>query len=120
MRISDWSSDVCSSDLPNPGTPGVFCICGPLLSGRVRLNPGNRGGNLDGNGGTAPTVTAKGGAVALTDTAIRRAKPEDKPQKLRDGGGLYLLMRPDGASWWRIEREKVVSVESVSVRVDHG
>src|SRR3546814_17998707 len=78
MRISDWSSDVCSSDLPNPGTPGVFCICGPLLSGRVRLNPGNRGGNLDGNGATAPTVTAKGGAVALTDTAIRRAKRSEE------------------------------------------
>src|SRR3546814_10522558 len=109
MRISDWSSDVCSSDLPNPGTPGVFCICGPLLSGRVRLNPGNRGGNLDGNGATAPTVTAKGGAVALTDTAIRRAKPEDKPQKLRDGGGLYLLMRPDGARWWRMDYRRPVT-----------
>src|SRR3546814_5174208 len=88
MRISDWSSDVCSSDL---------------------LNPGNRGGNLDGNGATAPTVTAKGGAVALTDTAIRRAKPEDKPQKLRDGGGLYLLMRPDGARWWRMDYRRPVT-----------
>src|SRR3546814_1685780 len=24
MRISDWSSDVCSSDLPNPGPDGQF------------------------------------------------------------------------------------------------
>ena len=39
--------------------------------------------------------------MSLTDTAIRKAKPADKPQKLRDGGGLYLLLRPDGARWWR-------------------
>ena len=35
--------------------------------------------------------------MSLTDTAIRKAKPAAKPQKLRDGGGLYLLLRPDGA-----------------------
>lgn len=35
----------------------------------------------------------------LTDTAIRKAKPSDKPAKLADGGGLYLLLRPDGARW---------------------
>src|SRR3546814_3912970 len=26
MRISDWSSDVCSSDLPAPDAPGSFVI----------------------------------------------------------------------------------------------
>lgn len=41
--------------------------------------------------------------MPLTDTAIRRAKPADKPQKLRDGQGLYLLLRPDGARWWRYD-----------------
>ena len=30
--------------------------------------------------------------MALTDTAIRKAKPGTKPQKLADGGGLYLLL----------------------------
>lgn len=38
--------------------------------------------------------------MPLTDTAIRKAKPADKPQKLRDGNGLYLLLQPDGARWW--------------------
>lgn len=39
--------------------------------------------------------------MPLSDTAIRNAKPAAMPQKLRDGGGLYLLLRPDGARWWR-------------------
>ncbi|WP_338333937.1 Arm DNA-binding domain-containing protein, partial [Xanthomonas citri] len=39
--------------------------------------------------------------MPLTDTAIRKAKPVATVQKLRDGGGLYLLLRPDGAKWWR-------------------
>lgn len=39
----------------------------------------------------------------LTDPAIRKAKPGSKPIKLADGGGLYLLLRPDGARWWRFD-----------------
>lgn len=39
--------------------------------------------------------------MPLTDTAIRKARPGDKPVKLADEGGLYLLLRPDGARWWR-------------------
>lgn len=47
--------------------------------------------------------------MALTDTAIRKTKPTDKPQKLRDGGGLYLLLRPDGARWWRMDYRRPVT-----------
>lgn len=39
----------------------------------------------------------------LTDTAIRKAKPGDKPVKLADGGGLYLDLRPSGARYWRMK-----------------
>lgn len=45
----------------------------------------------------------------LTDTAIRKAKPGDKPAKLADGGGLYLLLRPDGARWWRWDYRRPVT-----------
>ena len=45
----------------------------------------------------------------LSDTAIRKARPTDKPQKLRDGGGLYLLLRPDGARWWRWDYRRPVT-----------
>ncbi|VEE51941.1 Arm DNA-binding domain-containing protein [Stenotrophomonas maltophilia] len=37
----------------------------------------------------------------LTDAVIRRAKPSDKPQKITDGGGLYLHLTPIGARNWR-------------------
>ena len=35
----------------------------------------------------------------LTDTKIRAAKPTEKPYKLADGEGLYLLINPDGGRW---------------------
>lgn len=39
--------------------------------------------------------------MALTDTAIRTAKPQAKPYKLSDSGGLYLEVAPSGGKWWR-------------------
>jgi len=47
--------------------------------------------------------------MPLTDTAIRKTKPTDALQKLRDGGGLYLLLRPDGAKWWRWDYRRPVT-----------
>ncbi len=32
----------------------------------------------------------------LTDLAVRKAAPRDKPYKLSDGGGLYLLVTKAG------------------------
>ena len=37
----------------------------------------------------------------LTDAKITRTAPADKPIKLRDDRGLYLILRPSGARWWR-------------------
>ena len=39
--------------------------------------------------------------MPLTDTAVRSAKPREKPFKLFDGGGLHLLVNPAGGKWWR-------------------
>lgn len=39
----------------------------------------------------------------LTDVAVRNSKPTDKDQRLNDGGGLYLLIKPTGAKWWRLD-----------------
>lgn len=45
----------------------------------------------------------------LTDTAIRKAKPGPKPTKLRDGGGLYVQLNPDGSRWWRWDYRRPVT-----------
>ncbi len=50
----------------------------------------------------------------LTDTAIRNLKPSPKACKLFDGGGLFLLVKPNGARLWRMKyrvdgREKLIS-----------
>lgn len=41
--------------------------------------------------------------MALTAIEIKGAKTTDKPQKLSDGGGLYLLLHPNGAKYWRMD-----------------
>jgi integrase len=37
----------------------------------------------------------------LTDSLIRSAKRGERPRKLSDGGGLYLLVAPNGGRYWR-------------------
>jgi hypothetical protein len=45
----------------------------------------------------------RGQALALTDVAIRQAKPVAKQYKLTDGAGLYLLVTPAGGKLWRLK-----------------
>ncbi len=41
--------------------------------------------------------------MALSDTAIRNAKPGAKRVRLFDGGGLYVEVAPGGGKWWRLK-----------------
>ena len=41
--------------------------------------------------------------MPLTETKIRAVKATEKPLKLFDGGGLYLLVSPNGGRWWRLK-----------------
>jgi integrase len=41
--------------------------------------------------------------MPLTDVACRNAKASDKPIKLFDGQGLYLLVQPSGSKLWRLK-----------------
>ncbi len=41
--------------------------------------------------------------MRLTDTRVRNAKPQAKAYKLSDGGGMYLLVKPDGGRYWRLD-----------------
>ncbi len=39
--------------------------------------------------------------MALTDTKVRSAKPEDNANPLSDGDGLFLLVHANGSKYWR-------------------
>jgi len=41
--------------------------------------------------------------MRITDLQIRNAKPGGKPFKVADGGGLYLLVQPNGTRAWRMD-----------------
>lgn len=41
--------------------------------------------------------------MPLSDISIRKAKPADKPKKLSDERGLFLLVHPKGGKWWRFK-----------------
>jgi hypothetical protein len=58
--------------------------------------------------------------MALTDIAIRNAKPRAKPYKMGDGFGLFLLIQPSGGKLWRFKyrfegREKKLAIGTYSV-----
>ncbi|WP_296749118.1 diguanylate cyclase, partial [Thiobacillus sp.] len=42
-------------------------------------------------------------AAPLTESRIRQTPAADRPTKLADGGGMYLLLRPDGSRYWRLD-----------------
>lgn len=41
--------------------------------------------------------------MPLTDLAVKSAKPQEKPYKLTDGNGMFLLVTPTGAKSWRLK-----------------
>ena len=51
----------------------------------------------------------------LPEISVRNAKGKDKPYKLSDGGGLYLLVNPNSSKYWRLKyrlhgKEKTLSL----------
>src|SRR3546814_16491735 len=103
MRISDWSSDVCSSDLPKwprepaPGFPPLLCQASQRRQNqapRLRL-------------GTAPLLRAP---PTLDRQPSKPSRPSAFPPKFNP---VRILFCPR-------DRKSVVSGKSVSVRVDLG
>src|SRR3546814_20042037 len=95
MRISDWSSDVCSSDLPTLPIP-------PALRGRSQLA---RNSHLSDN-------TPDSG-----DTAAKRVR---KPRATKAAKAPATPDAPAAPTPAPTDRKRVVEGKSVSVRVDHG
>src|SRR3546814_15780170 len=94
MRISDWSSDVCSSDLLNAGSG----TASPHRKPRAEAGKLGCGGRIDRRG-------ARLGLLRLPATVgyARNFRRVDR--------------QPDGA---RTDRKSVVSGKGVSVSVDTG
>jgi len=54
-------------------------------------------------------------SVALTDTKVRTVKPKEKPFKIADGKGLFLVVQPNGSKYWRFryrfaDKEKLLAL----------
>ncbi|MBL7638001.1 tyrosine-type recombinase/integrase [Atlantibacter hermannii] len=53
--------------------------------------------------------------MKLTARQVDTSKPKDKPYKLSDGGGLYLLVNSNGSRYWRLKyrvagKEKLLAI----------
>jgi integrase len=53
--------------------------------------------------------------MALTDTAVKNAKPAEKPYKLFDGGGMYLEVSPKGGKCWRFKYRRPITEKENSL-----
>ena len=51
----------------------------------------------------------------LKDITIRNAKHTNKDLRLNDGGGLYLLLKPNGAKWWRFDYTFLAKRKTISL-----
>src|SRR3990167_3068535 len=45
----------------------------------------------------------------LSPSQVQNAKPKATPYKLRDPGGLFLLVNSDGSKWWRHDYRRPVT-----------
>src|SRR3546814_17244223 len=113
MRISDWSSDVCSSDLDGDGRPAdAGAEVGDAATVELLVEAGHRGQpRLDevvGEGGTVDPAlpVAEVGAIALVGHASAGAV-----------GGRHLVEHAGDADQHRRERRYVVAVRSEERRV---
>src|SRR3546814_21189091 len=99
MRISDWSSDVCSSDLRRSGSGGASARGAPGIGSGTRASPSRRP--------AAPCRTASSGENSLNAQVI-----EQRQQRQAPDGEVVAVDAGD--------RKRVVEGKSVSVRVGLG
>ena len=41
--------------------------------------------------------------MSLSELQVRNSKPRERPYKLADGAGLFLLVQPNGSKLWRVK-----------------
>ena len=59
--------------------------------------------------------------MTLTAIKVEKAKAESRPVKLSDAAGMYLLVRPNGAKYWRLAyryngKQKLLEIGRASCR----
>src|SRR3546814_17036042 len=116
MRISDWSSDVCSSDLYG-GSPVRPCRRGGTGRGGLRRGrEGARGGGGAGGGRRARhglCDAARDGRGVAGDELGRSAPDAARRPRARAGANTRRAAGEGG-------RQNVVEGKTVSVRVESG
>jgi hypothetical protein len=50
-----------------------------------------------------PSALKRYPQMPLSDTACKNAKPKDKPYKLADEKGMFLLINPNGSKYFRLK-----------------
>ncbi|MCO1811738.1 DUF4102 domain-containing protein [Pseudomonas aeruginosa] len=58
--------------------------------------------------------------IPLSDSKCEAAKPREKPYKLADGQGLYLLVRPTGSKVWRLKYNRPGGQENTLTFGEYG
>ena len=96
-----------------PARPNVH-LRPPLCACSQRIW-GYRGVQLNRRNSRYPqTLTKWSISVPLTDLKIKTTKPANKPFKLSDGGGLYLLVSLSGSKLWRMKYRYLGAERSLS------
>src|SRR3546814_6637708 len=101
MRISDWSSDVCSSDLPKLGgshARGRVALPRPLIASKINPRDPQFAENRQANQALADDLRARvdriklGGGEAARQRHLDRGKllPRERVRRLLDSGSPFL------------------------------
>src|SRR3546814_11849899 len=108
MRISDWSSDVCSSDLTFTSKKKALEELSQLLARAGDLDAGDILGSLSAREKLGSTGLGHGVAI-----------PHGRMAGVDDSIGAIIRLRPP-LDYGAQERKSVVEGKSVSVRVNLG
>src|SRR3546814_20254689 len=130
MRISDWSSDVCSSDLPQPVADPLCLTTTIYLEARDQPVAGQRAvaevalrradSGLWGNSVCAVVTAHKQFAPGIVNPRMRLKNPVAWATSARIAFEMQAAWAlPVGPRIAR-DRKSVGSGQSVAVRVDHG
>ncbi|TNG94055.1 DUF4102 domain-containing protein [Pasteurellaceae bacterium USgator11] len=55
----------------------------------------------------------------LMNTQVDKAKPSEKPYHLADGGGLYLLVKPNGVKTWQFNYYKPITKKRIYISLNN-